>query len=201
MFIKTPASKHSLSTRRPICGFGINDADYMTQKVINGKTISCEIYSTWSRMIARCYSVKLHLRLPTYKGCTVCEEWLTFSNFSKWYESNNVEGYHLDKDIKIKGNKLYGPDTCLFVPQCINKLLLDGAAKRGPYPTGVALNKRNGKFLVQIGVDGKAKYIGYFATTGEASKAYKEAKNAEIKRKCEQYPEFAQYLIKHLYEV
>lgn len=72
-------------------------------------------YDTWSNMIFRCYSEKSFIDHPTYRDCTVCDEWHNFQNFAKWFYDNYIEGCHLDKDIKIKGNRIYSPDACLFV--------------------------------------------------------------------------------------
>ena len=75
-------------------------------------------YSTWKEMIRRCYSGAFHIKNPTYKDCTVCDEWHDFQNFANWFEDNYPKGvvlYQLDKDIKLKGNKVYSPATCLFV--------------------------------------------------------------------------------------
>ena len=78
-------------------------------------SIATKHYLTWMNMLERCYSMKSLARNTTYVGCTVVEEWHNFQNFAKWFEENYIEGYHLDKDIKVEGNKVYGPDTCLFV--------------------------------------------------------------------------------------
>ena len=73
------------------------------------------LYRKWSDMLMRCYSEKYLTKYPTYGGCSVCEEWLNFQVFAVWAQENCVEGYELDKDIKVKGNKIYSPETCLFV--------------------------------------------------------------------------------------
>ena len=72
-------------------------------------------YQTWKNIIARCYSEREQERFPTYKGCSVVIEWHNFQNFAKWFESNHKEGTEVDKDIKIEGNKIYSPETCIFV--------------------------------------------------------------------------------------
>lgn len=81
-------------------------------------------YKVWSSMITRCYSKKYHKRQPTYKDCEVCKEWLCFENFEKWFNENYYEIKNekvcLDKDILVKNNKIYSPNTCCFVPQAIN---------------------------------------------------------------------------------
>jgi len=201
MFKRIPASKKSLAMRKLVYGAGLNDADYITAQQIDGRTVLCPTYSKWKDMLKRAYSPTYQLKNPTYKGCTTCTEWLTFSNFARWYSENVIECYDLDKDLKIKGNKLYSPETCLFVPHAINSLLNDSAAARGPYPVGVCYDRSRGKLKVQISIDGKRRTLGRFTTKEAASKVYIKAKNAEMKRKCEQYPEFAQYLLQHLHTI
>lgn len=80
---------------------------------IKGKHTKC--YKTWTGIIQRCYSESLHKRRPTYIGCSVCDEWKNFQVFAKWFDENYIKGFDLDKDIKVDGNKIYGPDYCLFV--------------------------------------------------------------------------------------
>ena len=80
-------------------------------------------YQTWHGMMGRSYSEDCQKRNPTYKGCTVHPDWHNFQNFAKWYEENypnDGNKYELDKDIKIEGNKVYGPETCLFVSKVDN---------------------------------------------------------------------------------
>ena len=59
------------------------------QVCINSKITRC--YKTWQHMLERCYDEKYQLRKPTYKGCTVCEEWHNFQNFAEWYYNNYYE--------------------------------------------------------------------------------------------------------------
>jgi len=66
-------------------------------------------------MIERCHSVSFQKKRPTYIGCTIHNEWYNFQNFAQWFHKYHVKGYALDKDIKVKGNKHYSPETCLFV--------------------------------------------------------------------------------------
>ena len=111
---------------------------------ING--IKTPQYKTWRNMLERCYHPEK--RSSTYEKCEVCEEWLNFQNFAKWYEENvykcNNETMCLDKDILIKGNKIYSPSTCIFVPKGINCLFTNRKNNRGDLPIGV--NKQGDKF-------------------------------------------------------
>jgi len=72
-------------------------------------------YTAWMNMLRRCYCPIFHKRQPTYINCIVCDEWLNFGEFEAWYNDNYVEGFELDKDVKIKGNKEYSPLACSFV--------------------------------------------------------------------------------------
>lgn len=77
-------------------------------------------YSTWKGMLGRCYSEKKLIERPTYQGCSVSDEWLNFQVFAKWFDENYIEGFELDKDCIFKGNKVYNPQTCMFVSQLTN---------------------------------------------------------------------------------
>lgn len=91
---------------------------------IDNKDSKC--YKTWKNMLMRCYDEKYYTIHTTYKDCKVCNEWLCFQNFAEWYYEHyyEIEGQsiQLDKDILFKGNKVYSPQTCIFVPQRINCL-------------------------------------------------------------------------------
>lgn len=88
------------------------------KKSIGG--VHTKAYSAWSGMIKRCYSTSRQEKQPTYKGCSVCDEWHNFQNFADWYELNYTEGFELDKDVKVKGNKVYRPDRCSFISKADN---------------------------------------------------------------------------------
>lgn len=197
-FKKTKASKRSLSARSTVFGIGINDAWYITSQKINDETVTCPAYLKWKGMMMRCYDEKFLALNGAYKDCYVCDEWLLFSNFEEWYRCNNIDGYHLDKVLKIKGNKIYSPEACVFIPPCINMLLTDSKAIRGKYPVGVSFNKPMGKIVASLKINGKSKHIGYFNSVADASNAYADRKNREIKRKCGEYPALASYLMQHL---
>ena len=91
-----------------VSGVGINDIEINTKD---------KCYKVWHSMMNRCYSKKYHSKFPTYQNCSVCNEWTYLSNFKRWFDENYVDGYVLDKDILVKGNKVYSPETCCFVPE------------------------------------------------------------------------------------
>lgn len=194
------ASKLSIASRKLVCGVGVNDADYTVNPMINGKRTYCLAYRRWLGMITRCYSERQQKENPTYIGCTVCDEWLTFSKFKAWYDKFKVDGWELDKDIKVIGNRIYSPETCLFVPACVNSLILGMTGFKNGLPSGVEFyrDKPFNNYRVRPRIDGKKKHVGYFDTIEEAHAAYIKVKNDEILRKCNQYPSVAKYLSNHM---
>ena len=131
-------------------------------------------------MIQRCYSEVNWKRIKSarYEFCEVVDEWHRFTNFKSWMEKQDWEGKHLDKDILVPGNTIYGPDTCMFIPPHINTMLVD--QKLGKYGKGVSYDKRTNKFFAQIRIDGKKTSCGSFATAEEAAEVYAEIKREEI---------------------
>lgn len=100
--------------RPSVCGVGfVGDGNYTPR--VKGEV--SKVYQVWVSMIERCYSHLQEINNPTYKGCTVCGDWHNFQAFAEWFNNNHIEGCHLDKDIKIKGNKMYSPFTCTFVTE------------------------------------------------------------------------------------
>lgn len=136
----------------------------------------------WKSMMGRAYSDKVKKRQPRYKDCCVSEEWHNFQNFKRWY-IENFKSYmglwHLDKDILIKGNKTYSPETCCFVPRDINLLFTKQEKNRGDLPIGVF--KDNGKLRVSLTKFKKSVYFSGFSTPAEAFNKYKEEKEKYIK--------------------
>ena len=150
-----------------------------------------EIYRKWQGMLRRCYDINFRKNKPTYENCTVCDEWLNYQNFLNWYEENYYEipgeTMHLDKDILIKGNKEYGPNTCIIVPCTINSLFTKTDSKRGDLPIGV--DYHNNKYRTTMNVHGKHIHIGMFDTPEEAFIEYKKQKEKYIKEIADSYKE------------
>lgn len=162
--------------RKGVLNIGINSGDRRKHK---------EAYSHWHGMISRCYgTIELEKR-PTYTDCSVCEEWLDFPNFIDWFYQHHKEGWHLDKDILVKGNKVYSPDTCCFVPSEINGLFAKCNAIRGKYPIGIQFFR--GVYIAGMRKDMKRVYLGRSKDLQTAFNIYKQAKEDWIKVKADKW--------------
>lgn len=182
-FWQTPHDHKTCGAGCPFCnnsqksnkiyGCGIND-------IYNATIHKNKPYYIWRCVLRRCYDVDTLKKHPTYLGCKVSNEWLNFSSFLRWFDEHYVEGYHLDKDILVKGNKVYSPETCCFVPQEINKLFTTRRLCRGKYLVGVVKFK-NGKYHSALSINKKITHLGCFKTEMDAFFAYKKAKEDYIK--------------------
>lgn len=181
---------------KSVYGVGyIGEGRYKARDNLCKQTIQ---YYYWSHMMTRCYNEKYLKTGPTYEKCEVCKEWHNFQNFAKWFDENYYDigdgRIQLDKDILIKRNKIYSPETCVFVPNRINTLFVKRQNYRGKYPIGVSYYKR-GKinFLSQCYIFDREqnksthKNLGYFNTPEEAFYAYKEFKEEYIKQVADEY--------------
>lgn len=146
-------------------------------------------YSCWKAMIQRCYDEKFRHKWQSYADCFVCDEWLNYQTFADWYCEHYFEDYQLDKDILVKGNTLYGPDTCCFVPAAINRLFISNKSQRGILPIGVRdKTKVSPSYSAHCtGVDNTIQYLGVFSTPEAAFNAYKIFKENLIRNIAELY--------------
>ena len=136
-------------------------------------------YKLWSGMLERCYSEVFKELEPTYKKCEASNNFKNYQFFAKWCQSQigfKNKGWHLDKDILIKGNKLYSEDTCVFVPREINNFLTLRVNHRGQCPIGVKWHKGVGKYYAAVSIEGVTKHLGYFENVDAAFKCYSSEK-------------------------
>ena len=151
-------------------------------------------YTLWKNMLKRCYDFNYKKDFPSYSLATTTESFRYFVKFVYWcnkqvgFNEKDDKGrpFHLDKDILIKGNKLYSEDTCCFVPPEINGLFTKADRKRGNYPVGVSFNKGKGKFEVYCW-NNNTRYLGSYATVEEAFYVYKTTKESHIKLLAEKW--------------
>lgn len=169
-------------------GIGINDADYTVKKVEyysddHGKRKSrqtwvCPFYNTWRNMLTRGYSKSLKTDCPTYVGVSVCEEWHRFSTFKAWMEQQDWENKCLDKDLIIKGNKIYSPEACCFLAHNINTFINETTAARGKSLIGTSWREDAQSYMAYCNnpFTNKRDYLGYFKKEIDAHSAWRAKK-------------------------
>ena len=184
-----------MKPKKLVFGVGVNDADYAVTKretiIVDGRqkwkiVWICPYYRAWKSILERCYSIKYQDKYPTYKGCSVAEEWKTFSDFKNWMMTQDFVDKQLDKDLLFEGNKVYSPETCVFISQSVNKFTIDSGASRGEFLIGVNWHKSTEKFISQCSnpFTKKLDYLGLFTCELEGHKAW-------LKRKLELAHELA----------
>ena len=174
-----------------VFGVGISGIKYP----ITTNGVKTKEYMLWKDMLRRCYSDDFKKKRPTYEGCECSENFLHYEYFYEWCHKQigfgnegNGNPFHLDKDLLVKGNKVYSEDTCVFIPPEINLLLVKHTPSRGKNPIGVYWDKKANAFIAQVRKSkGNREYLGYFNTELEAFNAYKEAKEAFVKEQAEKW--------------
>ena len=148
-------------------------------------------YDLWKSMLRRCYSDNSKKNRPTYEGYEVSDKFKSYEYFYEWCQNQigfGVEGWHLDKDLLVKGNKVYSESTCVFLPSEINSLLVKHTPSRGKHPIGVSWYSKSKTFIAQVNKNkGKSENLGYFTTELEAFNAYKTAKESFVKEQAEKW--------------
>jgi len=156
--------------------------EWMGSGTVAGKKYPTVGGRYWNNMTQRCkVGGSLQRNKPTYVGCSYT--WNSCHEFIEW--ARQQVGYGtgaLDKDILLKGNKVYCPELCVFVHSAVNNLLVKRNADRGEWPIGVCQDKENGRFKAYLRINGKTNYLGLFNTSEAAFTAYKQAKEAEASR-------------------
>ena len=174
-----------------VYGVGITGTKY--QPTING--VITKEYELWQSMLKRCYNSTYKKKHPTYEGCEVSDKFKSYEYFYEWCNKQigfdnegNGNPFQLDKDLLIKGNKVYSETTCVFIPSEINLLLINNTASRGEHLIGVCWSKTNKAFIAQVNKNkGKSEHLGFFNTELEAFNAYKTAKESFVKEQANEW--------------
>ena len=170
-----------------VYGVGIIGAKY---PVSEGRRNTKE-YMLWTDMLTRCYNDAYKKQRPTYEGCEVSDNFKSYEYFYDWCHKQigfGNDGWHLDKDLLIKGNKVYSENACVFLPQEINSVLTKCIASRGEHLIGVYWCNTKKAFISQVSRNkGKQERLGSFKTEIEAFNAYKTAKETFIKEQANKW--------------
>ena len=168
-----------------VYGIGVVGTKYPSR--VNGvQTKECAL---WTSMLERCYSDAFKKKRPTYEGCKVSDNFKSYEYFYEWCNKQigfgndgNGNPFQLDKDLLVKGNKVYSENTCVFIPSEINSLLIKCTASRGEHLIGVYWSKTANAFVARVSRNkGGSEHLGLFNTEIEAFNAYKQAKENYIK--------------------
>lgn len=162
-----------------VYGVGITGTKYPAK--VDGKNI--KEYKLWHELLARCYSNKSLELKPTYKECTVSENFKRYEYFYEWCQKQvgfGNEGWEIDKDLLVKGNKVYSEDTCVFLPKEVNNALTHRKDVDNELPIGVLPVTNSKSYQANIRIDGKKYYLGSFSTPERAFQAYKERKEMSL---------------------
>lgn len=146
-------------------------------------------HRTWCNMLKRCYSDKESCKNKTYVDKYVCDEWLDYKNFYHWIISYRYreDNWQLDKDLLLKGNKVYSPDTCVFLPSRLNASLLKCDATRGGLPIGVHFDKARQRYKATCCNEFGKQWQKRFDTVEEAFISYKAEKERVLKALAEEF--------------
>ena len=170
-----------------VFGVGVVGTKYLS--TING--VKTKEYVLWCSMLKRCYSNAYKKRQPTYEGCEVSNNFKSYEYFYEWCNKQvgfNNQDWHLDKDLLVKGNKVYSENTCVFLPKEINSLLTKCIASRGEHLIGVYWCNTKKAFISQVSRNkGKQECLGSFNTELEAFNAYKKAKESFVKEQANKW--------------
>lgn len=118
-------AKLAINAQTPSCGCTETQIKKETAKKYRSthNLSNHKLYRIRRAMINRCYN----LNSKSYKdyglkGVYVCDEWLANPvSFINWALENGWnDTLEIDKDIKVPGNMVYSPDTCLLVSKAVN---------------------------------------------------------------------------------
>ena len=170
-----------------VYGVGVLGNKYPSE--ING--VKTKEYTLWCNMLKRCYSDNIKKKQPTYEGCEVSDNFKSYEYFYEWCHNQigfGVRGFEMDKDLLVKGNKVYSEDSCVFIPKEINSLLTKRETLRGEHLIGVCWYSKSKVFVAQVNKNkGKPEKLGCFNTEIEAFKAYKQAKESFVKEQANKW--------------
>lgn len=158
-----------------------NGVGYIGDGPYGPRSTGKEAFAVWRQIWMRVGNTEIP-KLHTYVDCSVDKAWYNFQDFAEWFYSNPYyrQGWHLDKDMAIFGNRIYGPETCCFLPRELNGFQTSRVAKSSGLPRGV--HKTYHKYYYIIKIDGKNQMRCGYDSAEQAALDYQYAKSQEAKR-------------------
>lgn len=161
-----------------VCGVGFIGVGQFEAKT------NRDLYIRWAHMLERCGEYK------NYKDVSVCTSWYNFQNFASW--SIKQAGYsrnsQLDKDLLIKGNRVYSPDTCCYVPHRVNSLVIKSSGvKEDGLPCGVIWVARDGLYKASYRGLNSERFQYWTKSLEDAFSWYKQGKESVVKAVAEKF--------------
>ena len=204
--LTAPKKTSSRLREKTVFGVGTNDANYPVRYTdpATKQKLKCPYYTIWTGMLGRVYDSN-HSRTDNYKACSVHPSWLKFSVLRDWLIDNGLEkGLHLDKDLLVPGNKIYGPDTCCLVSSQVNSMVARPISNKiKDMPKGVSyidLSKRTKPYRVTLTnvLTNKIK-AKHFISLHKALQYYYQAKSDQLidLASLQTNPKVAQGLLTH----
>lgn len=173
-----PLTRRASSGKGLVCGIGIYEPRVLC---MTDAPHLPRVHGIWRGMLLRTTEMRVVSR-PSYAGTSVAPAFHRFADFAEWAVRQigwDGEGYHLDKDLLENGNRVYSPDTCVFLPAVINTQLSKSPHRESGLPAGV-MQERSGRFSARLKIEKKHDHLGMFDNPEDAYAAYKIAKAARF---------------------
>lgn len=178
--------------RTLVKGWGVNDADYPVNWSVNGERFRCPIFSIWKSLICRTIP-PIKESHASYADCSISDGWKHYMDFYNWTNNRDWEGLRLDKDVLIRGNRIYSPDTCVYIPNSLNQLLKQPKKSDSDICMGVrylhGYKDSKDKFEAYSKYEQKYIYLGTYYSKEEAHAAWQQEKVTHFEKEIQKLEE------------
>ena len=171
--------RSSLNKLKEDSGFDHSQNKYVlgvnkTAKALASEKGLLKEYTIWGNIVGRCNRgyAKLHEDFYTF------DSWLGWAKEQKGFMEKDGNGnlFQLDSDLFSIDEKMYSPNTCVFIPREINGICKPNMI-RDDLPRGVTpFGSKAKPYRVSVSIDGVTKHIGNYKTVEEASTISKQAR-------------------------
>jgi len=164
-------------------------------------------YMAWINMLSRCYYDKYIQRNTgnkVYEDAEVCDEWLNFQNFARWFTEKYLDiqlkeptiKVALDKDILSEGSKLYSPETCAIIPVEINGALTGCSGVLSGKGKITCRLTKNGKYSITLtNRDGTTRGVQGLNSVEDCLSVYMEHKRIVLRELAEKYKHILEHKV------